>query len=479
MSPHASEHSALLQIAAELQGVLAAQPQVARRECEPHLANIARERAKMCAQLEGAEEEVDALHQAIAAERAASVGTMLGKDDASLFADLAAVHAIAEREHEDAQHVIRWHHRHWPADLRSAVATHMRRVSRRVEASITFPDLLAVMAEAYVGGKATRCREAHEALVAARSAHVAETRAPLLARLRAAQAHLLQLRSSIDACDLDTVAMQASVVALDEAAGGIRAMLCPADAPAWSACMEGLALLALLSGKLLEFHMRMAVANRSITRLVHFTHRANVESIRNHGILPVPELKRRGITPRANDHERLDHLRDAVSMSIEFPNWQLFFKFRREQYTRDEDWCVLTVCPSVLWTNACVFSAENAAAAGEAKRPLHVRQGLEAFHRLFEDAGSSRQGITRSQLGALPTSYPTNPQAEVQVLGGIAPEKILAVRGVSSEPALFKPRHDYSMRTLGSGREAASLLHEPLLEADFAATRLSLSPPPE
>ena len=86
----------------------------------------------------------------------------------------------------------------------------------------------------------------------------------------------------------------------------------------------------------------------------------------------------------------------------------------RGSNTKQSGWCILEICPDVLWSLDCVFSAENAASDRERHYPRQGRRGIAGFRRLFDDTGGAPYDITRKQL-AIPENMPTNPQAEVLV----------------------------------------------------------------
>ena len=59
------------------------------------------------------------------------------------------------------------------------------------------------------------------------------------------------------------------------------------------------------------------IKTRNITQLIHFTKKKNIQSILNHGILNIDELKRQNIKYTYNDPER----RDFISLKLfEFKN---------------------------------------------------------------------------------------------------------------------------------------------------------------
>lgn len=159
------------------------------------------------------------------------------------------------------------------------------------------------------------------------------------------------------------------------------------------------------------------VEERKIKFLVHFTRQSNLESILKNGLVPRNKLNLESLN-KVNDPYRLDYT-DAVSLSISFPNSQLFYRFRK---TYQEDWVILRIKPDVLWELDCAFCRENAASSRVTDIQLEERKSLEAFKSMFQDFYS----ISRESLD-IPDNYPTNPQAEVLILESVPNEYILGV----------------------------------------------------
>ena len=152
---------------------------------------------------------------------------------------------------------------------------------------------------------------------------------------------------------------------------------------------------------------------RGIERLVHFTQAANLPSILGHGLLSRDELEKLGIISDVgiNDVERYDCCKNAICMSISFPNYRMFFPIRQDNET---DWAVIEIDPSVLWESDCAFCKTNAADSSVRHIPIENRKAFTSLSALFEDSF----GVTRAEL-AIPSYYPTNPQAEILVFNPI------------------------------------------------------------
>jgi hypothetical protein len=174
-----------------------------------------------------------------------------------------------------------------------------------------------------------------------------------------------------------------------------------------------------------------------------------VESILSLGLLSVQDLNKRNIPFLENDTLRLDGYREAISLSVSFPNYMYFYRKRQEL---EGSWAVLELAPEILWQKDCAFCVINAAAQQIRALSLEELKDPESFAKMFGDCGISRDRL------AIPNDYPTNPQAEVLVFENIEPSYIkrIAVPSkadakniktdipVEVDPTLFSPRCDYA-----------------------------------
>ena len=107
-----------------------------------------------------------------------------------------------------------------------------------------------------------------------------------------------------------------------------------------------------------------------ITTLVHFTRIENLNSILQDGLLGRSILHERGQQFLLNDDYRADRCPEANCLSISFPNYQLFFRFRRErkksEEVNDSQWVVLQLDAKILSELDCAFCQRNAAS-----NPVH------------------------------------------------------------------------------------------------------------
>ena len=101
-------------------------------------------------------------------------------------------------------------------------------------------------------------------------------------------------------------------------------------------------------------------------------------------------------------------------MSIEFPNYKMFYKLRQEDPS--VDWVVLKLNAQILCDYSCAYCWTNAGDTSMYNTPLEERMGTAAFLELFED----RPLFPKRNALNIPDWFPTNPQAEVLVFGSIS-----------------------------------------------------------
>lgn len=156
-----------------------------------------------------------------------------------------------------------------------------------------------------------------------------------------------------------------------------------------------------------------------IETLVHFTRVQNLKSILKYGLIGRSQLQEMSLEFKYNDEERLEGQRKAICLSISFPNYKMFYKYRRD-YSPDSNWVVLLLKSSILWELTCKFYTENAASnnarnsnlRGDRRQPSDLRE-------MFKDYGT----IRRADL-QIPNNFTTHPQAEVLVFDQIHPSFI-------------------------------------------------------
>lgn len=155
--------------------------------------------------------------------------------------------------------------------------------------------------------------------------------------------------------------------------------------------------------------------------LLHFTRATNLPSIMAQGLYPIGRAHEIGAVPAINDQLRLDGHRNGTSVSIAFPNSQMFYKYRKD--CEDTDWAVLVLDTAALWVKDCAFCRHNAADARISGLPLAVLKTPEAFVGMFDEI----EGHTSREDQKLKRFDPTDVQAEILIFDVIEPQYILGV----------------------------------------------------
>lgn len=170
---------------------------------------------------------------------------------------------------------------------------------------------------------------------------------------------------------------------------------------------------------------RAAIASHAlhlnVPHLVHFTQINNLSSILKKGICSVAQMENEEVQYSANDPLRLDLQKDGISLSVSFPNDKLFYRWRMENPSNE--WVVMLIDPSVLWSIDSLFCYENAANTDVRRETIDERKTLRAFERMF---AAPANGASRDDQG-LETYDPTSVQAEVLVMERIPQEMILEI----------------------------------------------------
>lgn len=153
---------------------------------------------------------------------------------------------------------------------------------------------------------------------------------------------------------------------------------------------------------------------RDIRHLIHFTKLENIPGILNIGILSKEYMDEIGLKYVFNDNLRLDGMYNSISLSISFPNYKMFYKYRMREL--DKEWAVILISPSILWEEDCLFCKYNAA-------DRRIRGIAENLGTPDELEGMFNREI-ESEMSNLKSSYTSDPQAEVLVYNNISPRKI-------------------------------------------------------
>ena len=172
-----------------------------------------------------------------------------------------------------------------------------------------------------------------------------------------------------------------------------------------------------------QFGVRSLIAEKEIKYLMHFTRVENLKSILNHGLLPRCDLDQESVQYVATDPARFDRHKDALNLSVSFPNSSMFFTKRRNM---GGDWVVLMINPEVMVQESCFFYPNNA--ASRSFNPYEDRSSVKDFKKMFSKTVLNNQGeiVKRKYLG-LPNCFPTNLQAEVLVFSRVKVSMLMAV----------------------------------------------------
>lgn len=160
------------------------------------------------------------------------------------------------------------------------------------------------------------------------------------------------------------------------------------------------------------------IENRGIKSLYHFTVIDNLEAILNYGLLSRTKLQENDFGYFYNDENRYENKLDAICVSISFPNYRMFYKYRQKY--PDSVYCVLELKPSILYEKKCLFCVTNAANDSERFKNDSDKTGIDALKKLFYD------DKYMEEVG-LGMEMPTDPQAEVLILDNIEVEYIKSI----------------------------------------------------
>lgn len=154
-----------------------------------------------------------------------------------------------------------------------------------------------------------------------------------------------------------------------------------------------------------------------VTRLCHFTRLTALREIIATGEIRshrrVRDSSRISRAEIINDPRRLDHHRDHVNCSIQYPNLLTLNKFKND--SPNERWIILLLGVMLLSKPYTKFSPSNA--AHESGR--NALEGLNAYKAMYEDPVRSAQGLRSRGNGHL-DKCPTDIQAEALIHGTIS-----------------------------------------------------------
>lgn len=189
---------------------------------------------------------------------------------------------------------------------------------------------------------------------------------------------------------------------------------------------------------------------RDVKVLMHFTRARNVPSILENGLLSRKDLEVQGYNNATfNDSSRFDDCRDAICLSVSFPNYQMFYRFRNQIH---EPWIVICIDVRALWELDCAFCRENAASNDIRRITIEQRKEVSSFASMFSDHVGGGYMARRDQLN-IPNHYPTHPQAEVLVFGRIDPSYFQAIHFAD-----FASRNQYKVQLATTHKHIATTL---------------------
>lgn len=179
---------------------------------------------------------------------------------------------------------------------------------------------------------------------------------------------------------------------------------------------------------------QLDLRKHNVSKLYHFTKADNLENIMRYGLLPKTVLNERSIGFKDNDTYRLDKHADSISLSISFPNYLMFYRYRKQPENKNVRWAILELDAWRVLCNPsieCAYYWYNAADSRMSQIDYKLLEDDKAFHALFMDRMFDCGGHANDRLHfkvkkhnykeeALPASYTTNPQAEVLVFSPLS-----------------------------------------------------------
>lgn len=193
---------------------------------------------------------------------------------------------------------------------------------------------------------------------------------------------------------------------------------------------------------------------RDIVNFVHITNVENLPSILLNGICSKAYLEDNNIEYDCADAKQINRIEDAISISVTFPNYKMFYSLRQEN--EKVEWVVLLLDAKQVLSLDCAFCYTNASSNEIFNIPLELRKTYEAFEQMFLRIGHEKyRGLSPNE--------PTDPQAEILVFNLIPASFIKKVIFEKYEVKIkyasllnkmsipynideryFLPRHDYS-----------------------------------
>ena len=166
--------------------------------------------------------------------------------------------------------------------------------------------------------------------------------------------------------------------------------------------------------------IKQILVDRKIPCLVHFTNINNLVSILDNGLYPVSELSSLECGCFKNDEYRFDGHSDSVSLSVAFPNCQMFYRIVNNC---DDKYCFIALSPRLILNYECAYCRQNAADGTISCQSLDELKKSESFSGMFDEI----EGFRSREDQKLKACDPTDVQAEILVFGKISPSYIFGV----------------------------------------------------
>ena len=161
-------------------------------------------------------------------------------------------------------------------------------------------------------------------------------------------------------------------------------------------------------GKIIEY-----LDSRNVTSFLHFSPICNLDSILKNGICSRNYCDRLGIKYQHTDSTRYDDLKDFISLSISFPNYQMRYKKEQEMEQR---FIIIEIDPFIIkkfGVDERLFCDMNASTSKSNRADKTIGPNLKHLKSMFYSENIIRK------MRELPSHYTTDPQAEVLVKGPI------------------------------------------------------------
>ena len=166
---------------------------------------------------------------------------------------------------------------------------------------------------------------------------------------------------------------------------------------------------------------------RKIRKLIHFTDKRNIKTIKKYGLLPITRLKEKNIRYYENDPQRLDNQWGGISISVTSRNSHLLRAYHERN---PRAWVEIEIDPEVAATRNCLFYDSNAASKKYKNAKEEYLQSADALRNIFADSVTNSSGkvFTRRNKNL---DEPTDGQAEIIVRWLIPKSKILSWKEIN------------------------------------------------